>query len=124
MVIREGIGARLREERDRLGYTQADFGELAGVKRNTQAAYENEANSATTAYLHAIDRVGADVWYVLTGQPVPETSLISKEEELLRLFRLLVHDDRKMIERIISALHHRPPSGEHDTPVKAANSAS
>ncbi|WP_255313860.1 helix-turn-helix domain-containing protein, partial [Pseudomonas protegens] len=40
MLIAEGVGSRLREERERLGLSQSDFGALVGVSRGTQKNYE------------------------------------------------------------------------------------
>lgn len=40
MLIAEGVGVRLREERERLGLSQTEFGTLVGVSRGTQKNYE------------------------------------------------------------------------------------
>ncbi len=62
------IGARLREERERLGYSQNDLAELAGLTRNSQVNYEGGKRQPDAAYLSAIAGHGADVTYILTGQ--------------------------------------------------------
>ena len=62
------IGDRLREERKRLGYNQTDFGALGGVERKTQYNYEFGNTCPDAAYLERIEKVGADVVYIQTGE--------------------------------------------------------
>lgn len=62
------LGARLREERERLGYSQAALADLVGQARKTQTRYEAGANAPDSNYLMAIAGHGADVTYILTGQ--------------------------------------------------------
>lgn len=64
----EQFARRLREERERLGFSQKAFGELGGVSKNTQLAYENGASSIPLDYLLKLAEVGLDVGYVSTGQ--------------------------------------------------------
>lgn len=61
------LGERLREERDRLGYSQTQFGDLAQVTKKTQMLYESDQRSPKADYLSALAGVGVDVQYVLTG---------------------------------------------------------
>ncbi len=64
--INSGFRDRLREERERLGYTQKDFAELAGIKRSSQYLYENNENSSPNhRYYEAISKLGADLHYIL-----------------------------------------------------------
>ena len=62
------ISDRLREERERLGMNQVDFGAVGGVKKLAQINYEKGERSPDSAYLAAIAAAGADVLYILTGQ--------------------------------------------------------
>ncbi|MCK0744133.1 XRE family transcriptional regulator [Chromohalobacter nigrandesensis] len=62
------IGERLREIRNQKGLSQAGFGELAGVTKRTQMLYESDQRSPKADYLVALDAVGIDVGYVLTGR--------------------------------------------------------
>ncbi|WP_431026165.1 helix-turn-helix domain-containing protein [Halomonas sp. H5] len=66
----DSIGARLRAERDRLGMTQTELGEAAGVTKNTQRLYETDQRSPKADYLVALDAMGVDTHYVLTGRRV------------------------------------------------------
>jgi transcriptional regulator with XRE-family HTH domain len=59
---------RLREERERLGFTQEAFAVLGGVQKRAQINYEKGERHPDSAYLAAIAAAGADVLYILTGQ--------------------------------------------------------
>lgn len=61
------IGERLREERERLGFNQADFGALSMVTKTTQFNYESGKRMPDAAYLSAIAAAGADVQYIISG---------------------------------------------------------
>lgn len=86
------IGERLREVRERLGKTQSDFADIAasagvpGATRQSQAKYEKGLSSPSAAYLSAIAAAGADVLYILTGQPIAEaTSAAAQGIDAVRL---------------------------------------
>ena len=80
------IGKRLREERERLGYSQTDFAAIGGVGRKSQFNYEEGERQPDSLYLVAIHQAGADVQYILTGTR-SEMALAPDERELLALFR-------------------------------------
>lgn len=80
------LGERLREERERLGYNQADFAALAGATRKTQFNYETGERSPDANYLLAIGAAGADVQYIVMG--MRSAQALSRDEiELLEAFR-------------------------------------
>lgn len=81
-VVRMSVGERLKTERLRLGYTQKEFGELGGVKLNSQAKYERGETSPNTNYLENIGREGADVFYILTGERTQEAEPENFEQHL------------------------------------------
>ena len=62
------FGARLGEERKRLGFKQAEFASLVGTDVPKQSLYENDRRALRAAYLSRIAAVGVDVLYVLTGR--------------------------------------------------------
>ena len=62
------ISDRLREDRERLGLNQVEFGSIGGVKKLAQINYEKGERHPDSAYLAAIAAAGADVLYILTGQ--------------------------------------------------------
>lgn len=80
------ISSRLKEERERLGLSQAALAEVGEKKKLAQLKYEQGDSSPTASYMTAISRVGVDIIYVLTGQR-GAAALSSDESELLRLYR-------------------------------------
>jgi transcriptional regulator with XRE-family HTH domain len=62
------IGARLKEERLRLGRTQTAFATLASVSKGAQINWEKDASSPPATALAAFRDAGADVLYILTGE--------------------------------------------------------
>jgi transcriptional regulator with XRE-family HTH domain len=61
------IGARLKEERLRLGFSQEQFAEKAGVTRSPYTSWEAGKTSPTVVQLSALADIGVDTHYVLTG---------------------------------------------------------
>lgn len=59
------IGDRIREERERLGLSQADF---YGGEKSSQIRYEKGTRSPDADYLQRVADVGADVQYIVTGR--------------------------------------------------------
>lgn len=100
------IGDRLKEERIRLGFNQAEFGAVAGVTKTTQFNYEKGARSPDSAYLAAIAATGVDVLYVLTGQRTPESegALNEREKAVLDNYRALPEEDKASVQRLTDAL--------------------
>lgn len=64
------IGARLREERQRLGLNGADFGALASIGQRSLYRYEANERSPDAVFLAALAAHGVDVLYVLTGKRI------------------------------------------------------
>lgn len=60
-------GKRLKEERERLGISQADFAKACGVGRTAQFNYESGKRSPDGNYLHAAGELGVDTGYLLFG---------------------------------------------------------
>ena len=80
------VGERLKEERLRLGMSQARLAAVAGVSKNTAINWERGASSPTIASLIATAEAGVDLTYVVTGrreQPVVQ-SLIDDEVNAIR----------------------------------------
>lgn len=106
MLIADRVGERLREERERLGMSQTDFGALLGVSRGTQKNYELGASSLDLRYVTALEVHGVDAAYVLTGRrSTPLDQLFSPaEEHLIKQFRTISDDDQKAIRRFLEAM--------------------
>lgn len=80
------IGERLKEERERLGFTQPAFAGLAETTKKSQIDYEKDLTQPKAGYLAAIARAGADVQYIVTGIRCPD-ALSHDESELVARFR-------------------------------------
>lgn len=105
-----GIGNRLREERERLGFNQTDLATLGGASKNSQYNYEKGDRHPDTAYLAAVAGHGVDVLYVITGQrlPIPSDSLSADEAVLLTAYRQVSDDDRPVLVRIATVFAKAP----------------
>lgn len=101
MLSREDVAARVRQERERLGMNQSDFGAKGGVSRRTQAAYESGTTSPDIAYLSAIAGIGVDVGFILGGNPA--VAISAEESELLRRFRAASQEVRAVVMAALSA---------------------
>ena len=64
---------RLKEERERLGFSQTAFAALAGASKHSQINWEKGVASPNASALAAWVLAGLDVLYVVTGQRAPVT---------------------------------------------------
>ena len=100
------IENRLKEERERLGFTQPDFAELAGTTKKTVIDYEKGKSSPKASYLEAIAAVGADVNYIVNGvrsdvsEPGAGYQLRPDQMELLTIIEHCSDEDKKAIKRM------------------------
>lgn len=103
------IGERLREERVRLGFNQADFAAFAGVAKTSQFNYEKGDRSPDAVYLAAVAEKGVDVLYVIIGQRMPavEPTLSVEEIEMVEHVRSLDDDDKEAVRRLLRAFHQK-----------------
>lgn len=101
-----GIGDRLKEERERLGFSQTDFAALAGASKNSQYNYEKGDRSPDAEYLAAIAAHGVDVQFVVTGERVAPAldRITATEAVMLARFRAMTDLDRATLERMSEAL--------------------
>jgi len=100
------IGARLREERARLGVTQTDLAVACGVAKNTQLNYEKDERSPDATYLLLAKEAGMDIHYVLFGErsPVHADQLSPYEMEMLSYLRELPDFDKESLRRMAFAM--------------------
>ena len=100
------IGERLKEERVRLGYNQADFAAIAGVAKTSQFNYEKGDRSPDAAYLAAVAERGVDVLFVVTGERRPQSteSISAEEAKLLERYRQMPAEGRATLESVSAAL--------------------
>ncbi|MFZ6709759.1 helix-turn-helix domain-containing protein [Undibacterium sp. TC9W] len=82
------IGARLAEERDRLGYSQKALAAILEKTSRTQIKYELGETTPDAAYLSSLDKLGADIYYIITGKR--SSNKIEKDElEVIEGYRKL-----------------------------------
>lgn len=74
------LGERIKKERERLGHTQEEWASHTGVHRNTQAKYEKGDAVPDINYLSAIDELGADIGFVLTGEKTIYRTLSDEQD--------------------------------------------
>lgn len=83
-------GARLKEERERLGFSQTDFAALTGASKKTQIRWEQGESHPGADALAIWMAHGLDVLYVLSGQRAanpPAPALTKEERNLLDNYR-------------------------------------
>lgn len=61
-------GARIRNAREKLGLTQEEFAKRCGVHRRSQVNYELGKRLPGEAYLDALDAMGIDSIYIMSGE--------------------------------------------------------
>lgn len=95
------IGARIKEERERLGYSQPQFGAAVEVSKKTQIRWEQEGGAyPDVGQLAVWGELGLDMLYVLTGErsnAASTTHLPPDEQLLLEAYRGLTGPARKTL---------------------------
>lgn len=84
-----GFGARLAEERKRLGLKQAEFASLVGTDVPKQSLYENDRRELRADYLARLAAAKVDVVYVLTSKRSEGAWLSEDASELLSAYLAL-----------------------------------
>ena len=99
------IGERLKEERVRLGFNQAEFAAFAGVAKTSQFNYEKGERSPDAEYLAAVSAQGVDILYVVTGERKPQTadSISSDALAFLEVYEHVGEADGQVLLRTASA---------------------
>lgn len=111
MSFNASCGERLREERDRLGFTQQEMADRIGVRREMSSKYERGQAVPGGDALTAFAATGGDVQYVLTGQR-SSNALSPDEAELLAGYRKLDLRGKAGALGAICGLS-APPAGPH-----------
>lgn len=99
-----GFGARLAEERKRLGLKQAEFAALVGTDVPKQSLYENDRRELRADYLARIADAGVDVVYVLTGQRTDGSWLGDGASELLSSYLALPSELQEALRQFAARL--------------------
>lgn len=100
------IGARLAEERRRLGYSQTKFAALGSAAKRTMIDWEKDIASPNAAFLSSIADAGADVLYILTGQRAGKV-LPPREAALVDNYRASDERGKRIIEQTAFAARNR-----------------
>lgn len=88
MNFDNNLGARLREERDRLGFTQQEMTVHIGISQNMWSKYERGQAVPGGDVLAKLLAIGGDVLFILSGER-SVTTLTADEKELLTGYRHL-----------------------------------
>src|SRR5436309_7489358 len=99
-----GFGARLAEERKRLGLKQAEFAILVGTDVPKQSLYENDRRELRADYLSRLADAQVDVVYVLTGERTEGAWLGEGASELLSAYLALPSDLQDLLIRFVDGL--------------------
>lgn len=69
------IGARIREERKRLGLTQQQFADGLGIGRSALALYETDRTTPDLLFGQRAKANGIDTWYIMNAERGVEASV-------------------------------------------------
>ena len=98
------FGARLAEERKRLGLKQAEFAALVGTDVPKQSLYENDRRELRADYLARLALAHCDVVYILTGRRSEGEWLERDSSELLSDYLSLPEEVRHALENLAHSL--------------------
>lgn len=104
------FGGRLREERKRLGFKQAEFAALVGTDVPKQSLYENGHRNLRAGYLERIATIGVDLIYVLTGRR-SEGALGEDATAFLAAYMALPEEMRAPVQRLVGDLRQYVEEG-------------
>ena len=100
------FGARLAEERRRLGLKQAEFAALVGTDVPKQSLYENDRRELRADYLARLAAAGVDVVYILTGRR-SEGWLSQGASDLLTAYLTLPGEMQQALEGLARSLRNQ-----------------
>lgn len=110
------LGARLKEERNRLGFSQSEFAELVGASYKSQLRWEKDESAPGADALSVWAGIGLDVLYVVTGQrsnmmssPAAIPKMSSEKQELLDAFDEMTPEQRRAILEVGKGLAQPKP---------------
>jgi transcriptional regulator with XRE-family HTH domain len=106
-----GFGARLKEERRRLGFKQAEFAALVGTDVPKQSLYENDRRQLRARYLSRLEPVGVDLLYVVTGRRSEGALLGETASAFLAAYLTLPEELRGAADRLLGDLARHVEQG-------------
>lgn len=104
--IRALVGARLKEEREHAGLSQAAMGEIAGASRRAVVAWEAGATVPGADELSRLAVAGFDILFVVTGHRTPRAAdaLAPDEAALVDNYKHADEEGRDAARRVLSSL--------------------
>jgi len=115
------FGARLAEERKRLGLKQADFAGLVGTDVPKQSLYENDRRELRAEYLARLVDADVDVVYILSGRRSGAEALGEGASQLLSAYLSLPPELRQALEEFVGAIRDQFTRGPATTLHAARN---
>lgn len=101
------FGARLAEERKRLGLKQVEFAGLVGTDAPKQSLYENGRRELRADYLARLAEADVDVVYILTGRRSAGEWLAEGPSELLSAYLSLPDDIQRALDDLVRSLREQ-----------------
>lgn len=95
------FSTRLKEERERIGLSQAKFSEACGVGKTAQYTYERGDREPSFAYMEAAEKLGVDTLYVFTGTRTGKDWAYARAySRLLYTIEMLLGLDEELLEQL------------------------
>lgn len=108
------IGARLRQERTRLNKNLKDMAAVGGVTPEQQGHYEQGLERPPADYLNRIAEVGAETWFILTGELPPDDPRRHEDEQaLIAAYRHCSVESKKAILHVAQNSANYTVGGEN-----------
>lgn len=110
------IGQRLKEERERIGLSQAHFAGIGDLTKQAQINYEQGKRSPDSAYLAALARhTNIDILFVITGnRSISNESMNKQEVELVEAYRSFGTKGKTAIDAMVTALKGTSSNEDED----------
>lgn len=101
------VGARLKQERERQGMSQTEFGQIGGVKRGSQLEYESGKRPFDIQYLLSLIRTGVDPHFILTGRRASD-GLTEDQSSIVSAFDALPPVNQRALLQLACSLADIP----------------
>lgn len=111
MISKSLFGSRLKEQRKKLGLTQAEAAQRAGIERETWGKYERGIFMPSGDVLISFLGMGINVGVLFSTdetEPLPNNTLTAEEQQLLNCYRRSTGKDREMIMFIANKVDRFP----------------
>ena len=98
---RNGIGERLKAERQRLSLTQEELADKVGISRSTAFNYENGSRVPDALVLQRMSQLaGVDATFVVLGQRAHLSQLPTESQQLLDRYALVPQRMKDVIDSV------------------------